>query len=469
MTQSGNKVKIGYMPLAHDTYWRFFPEHEQNAIKWAKQYGEYLSQFGTVCETGKLIDCPERSKEARLHFQAEDVDLVVCATVTYSTPDDMVLDLIKFPRPVVVWNTQASSVIPPDMDFDKWMMEHGVTGAPGLTNLMEREEIPYFLVSGHYTSGKVKAYFSRIAEAVKAAKAAWGSRIGIFGHLYPGMMDFGYDPALLYTTFGACTVNILDAKVLTAFKDVDTAAVDALGEQMRCKYSIADDFEGEEFSRSMQLALAMKSVVEQEKLDAATVYCQSMWQHPEIGVVSCIGNSLCMQEGRFCSCEGDIPTALGGLILNSLSSDKAVFTEIWCNDFDNNSFMMGHSGSMNLGLFEGRAQSVKLSRHPWWDGCHGKGACLQLKMPPGRVTLLGICATREGGWRLIVTTGDVTDRAPVPLGAPNFFMLLQSPIDEFLEKLAKLGAAHHLAMAYGDYTEQLRALAKILQIEYQCI
>ena len=48
-----------------------------------------------------------------------------------------------------------------------------------------------------------------------------------------------------------------------------------------------------------------------------------------------IGNSMLAEDGIFCSCEGDIPTAVCGLVFNSLTSGKGVFTEIWANDFDN--------------------------------------------------------------------------------------------------------------------------------------
>ena len=87
MTNIKNDIKINYMPLAHDTYWNSYPEHLDNAMNLAKSLKEYLSQFGAIYEIGNLVDCQARSQEARLHFQAMDVDVLVLATVTYSTPD----------------------------------------------------------------------------------------------------------------------------------------------------------------------------------------------------------------------------------------------------------------------------------------------------------------------------------------------------------------------------------------------
>ena len=216
-----NEIKIGYVPLAHETYWKFFPSHEQLTIDVAATLRGYLSQFGTIVETGKLIDSFARATEARLLFQAEDVDVIVLGTVTYSTPDDIILDLKRFNRPVVVWNTQASAGIPADMDFNQWMLEHGVTGVPGITKLLEREGMPYFLISGHHSDPSVKGAFLTVVKALTASKRVWGSRLGMIGHLYPGMIDFGYDPTTMYTTFGAATVPILEPAILSAYEGVD--------------------------------------------------------------------------------------------------------------------------------------------------------------------------------------------------------------------------------------------------------
>jgi len=459
-------VKIGFMPLAHGTYWNFFPAHLEVAMAKSAAYRAFLSQFGTIVETGKLIDCPARSVEARLLFQKEDVDVLVLATVTYSTPDDIMLDLKRFPRPTIVWNTQASSGIPDTMDFDAWMMEHGVTGVPGLTNMLQRQGIPYFLVSGHHTSARVSRELQVLLRAVRAVRTIWGSRIGVFGHLYPGMIDFGYDPATFFTTFGVATVEILDSKVLQAFKAVDPGEAAALERGLRERFETDKDFEGEELSRSARLALAMRRVADELGLDAATVYCQAMWQHPEIGVVSCVGNSLMAEAGLFTTCEGDVPTALSGLILGSFCSGRSVFTEIWCNDFDNDQFLMGHSGMMNLKLFPEGSTPIRMSRHPWWNGCQGRGACFQLQMPPGEVTLMGICPGATRGFRFVATAASVTERASVPLGAPNYFVRMNQPIASFLEAFGRTGAAHHLSLAYGSWIPEISAVAKILGVEF---
>jgi L-arabinose isomerase len=121
---------------------------------------------------------------------------------------------------------------------------------------------------------------------------------------------------------------------------------------------------------------------------------------------------------------------------------------------------------MNLGLFEENPEAVQMVRHPWWTGCCGRGACLEVNMPPGKATLFSLSQAQGSHWRMIVSTVDVAERDPVPLGAPNFFVGLEKPIGQYTEELAALGAAHHFAMAYQDWTGHLQAVAKLLKIEY---
>jgi len=339
---------------------------------------------------------------------------------------------------------------------------------PGITNLMEREGRSYFLISGHRKSDRVKQAFTKILKAVSAFKRVWGSRLGMIGHLYPGMIDFGYDPTTMFATFGATTVPVLESSVLETYKRIEDREVRKLAAELESKYAKAPDFVHEEFIRSVRTAIALKALAHEHELDAITVYCQSLWQRPEMGVVPCIGMSLLMQEGTFCSCEGDVPTSLAGMILEEISG-ASFFTEIWCNDFENNQFMMGHSGTMNLRLFEGNNEAVNMVRHPWWTGCGGRGACLEVKMPPGEATMLSICPVQGKQWRMIVSKAEIVQREPVPLGAPNFFARFEKSITRYLEELAGLGAAHHFSMAYGDWTEHLRACAKVFKVDYSAL
>ncbi len=94
---------------------------------------------------------------------------------------------------------------------------------------------------------------------------------------------------------------------------------------------------------------------------------------------------------------------------------------------------------------------------------------MQLQMPPGEVTLLGLCPSREGKWRLVVSKGEVTDKPAIPLGAPNYFVKLNRPIHEWLEDFGATEAAHHLSMAYGDWTKHLETIAKLFKVEYRYV
>ena len=83
--------------------------------------------------------------------------------------------------------------------------------------------------------------------------------------------------------------------------------------------------------------------------------------------------------------------------------------------------------------------------------------------------MLSICPVQGRQWRMIVSKAEIVQREPVPLGAPNFFSRFEKSITRYLEELAGLGAAHHFSMAYGDWTEHLRACAKVFKVDYSAL
>jgi len=472
-----NKIKIGYMALGHAYFWdNYWPWLEESALFWSDKYKEYLSQFGEICDIGKLVDSPERGDEAARYFNEQHIDVVIMVTITYSTPDDVLLALKDLKKPVILWMTAASPTLPPDLKFDRfkdryphhdktWFWEHGACGTPGILSLMEMEKMNYFFIAGHRDSESVKESFRSITDAIYCAKRLWGARIGQVGHLFPGMIDFGHDPTQMFSTFGVTQVPILDWVFTEAFEAVEQKDVDAMSEEIKEKYTIAHEFQDKEFENSMRLIFALRRVIKENKLDALTMYCQSLWNNKRIGVVPCLGMSMLMQEGVFFSCEGDLPTALSGLIMHHFGA-KPIFTEIWLSDFEKNQFNMGHSGTMNLGYFE-NTKDVRVKRHPWWDGRCGRGACVDVGgMPHGEVTMLGITAIDGNKWRMIAATANVVDRPPLDLGCANFFLEPERSLEDFIRDWGKSSAGHHLAMCYGDRLKDIEVLAKVLGIQY---
>jgi hypothetical protein len=58
----------------------------------------------------------------------------------------------------------------------------------------------------------------------------------------------------------------------------------------------------------------------------------------------------------------------------------------------------------------------------WWTGCCGKGACLEVKMPPGRGTMVSL--SQAGGWTGRAACG----RKPSNLTCAHEYLdLLQAP------------------------------------------
>jgi len=456
-------LRLGFVPLAMEGYWEAFPELKQKSIDFARVLEKYLTQFGQVYSTG-LVDSVGKAEKCRLYLEQKDVDVIIVAEITFSPSGIILPSLLKLDYPLIIWNTQKDPTLKENFAFDDFLINHGLSGVPCLTNVLVRNKMQFTLISGHLSDQRVQDEFKVSLQAVGAWKRLRGSCIGFIGHIYTGMLDFGYDPTSLISTFGIDTVQLSQCEIINAFKKVSDEEIAALGEEIKEKYTVAGDFQGDELKRSLRLACALESLVKEKNLDAVANYCQALYTHPEIGVVPCLGTSLLMKKGVQFSCEGDVPSAVACMLLNYFTP-KTTFSEMWSNDFENDEVMMGHSGQQNLALFADNPKSVLIRRHPWWEGACGRGASLEMRMPQGEITILGINPVYEGRWRLIFTEAEIVDKPPRPFGAPNFAVRFQKPLSEFLDAWTHAGPSHHVALAYGRWGEYLLKFAEFGRVE----
>ncbi len=463
LSRKYSELRLGFIPLAMEGYWKSKPELKQKSIDFARVLEKYLTQFGCVYSMG-LVDSTNKAEECCLYLKQEDVDVIIVVEITFSLSGIIIPGLLKSGRPLIVWNTQKDATLAEDLSLNDFYINHGLSGVPCLTNVLVRNKAQFTLISGHLSDRKVDEEFNLSMQAISALKGLWGSRVGIIGHPYSGMLDFSYDATSLMSQFGVNTVHLSENEIVNAFKNVSDKEIASLAEIIQKQYTISRDFKDDEFNRSLRLACALETVVKDKQLDAVANYCQALFTHPEIGVVPCLGTSLLMQKGVQFSCEGDVPSAVACMVLRHFT-EKTTFSEMWSNDFKSDEVMMGHCGQQNLALFAENPESVMIRPHPWWEGCCGRGASLEMKMPPGEITIVNLSPIFEGKWRLTFTEAEIVDKLPRPFGAPNFTVRFQKPLAEFLNDWTHAGPSHHIAVAYGKWGKYLLRFAEFAELD----
>ena len=101
----------------------------------------------------------------------------------------------------------------------------------------------------------------------------------------------------------------------------------------------------------------------------------------------------------------------------------------------------------------------------------GWGAKIQVNMAAGSTRAVTIGRLSRDGKRMMVTRGEIVGCSLRDIEcSPAVYYRVEGGAREFRHALAEGGYGHHLAVIYGDYTNKLKALGKIVgfTVEHHC-
>lgn len=308
---------------------------------------------------------------------------------------------------------------------------------------------PFFHVFGEVGDRKI------IVEALKyfGAAALYSrlrrSRIGLCGSRVNGMTHTSPNEFMLKKSLGSRVVQIPSGKITFKEDDPDIKAI-WNSFKKRCGAVNVKDESGLE---SIRMYCGLKKVIAEYDLDALTVGC-----YPDLMGKVCVASSLLAEEGIPLACEGDVNGAVGQLILTLLSG-KPTCNADFLEPYDNDSIIFTHCGSSSLTLAENKSDAslntVRLM---------GQGVCVLFPAKPGKVTLLNITA-RENAYQCAMLTGEAIATEMVFPGNPARIKF-NRPAKDVIDWTFKEGMGHHWMIAYGDYSEEIRAWSKLVQKDF---
>ena len=455
------KPKIGLlvMALLEDDYNK--TAHMRPAATAAAQgIADLLGEYGTVVHAGLVEEEHQAAAAARL-FNAEDVDIIVAMELAYTKGIVPARALIDTTAPVLVWNAQKIARLGETDDFDVVMLNSGMAGIPELTAVLVRTGRDFTMVTSRLDDPEGRRKVRDVIVAAGVRRRLREARIAVVGHPFEGMTDLMLDGLSLRQDVGPVIWPLEPEKIAIRFGEIPQAQVDATVAAERARYDV--DMEPALFDRSVRLALAIESVVKENKFDAFTAFDQVWLSDPRVGIIPSYGTGRLCEIGIPAAPEGDVACAVAQLVLQELAG-QATTVENYVIDFENNAVMFSHDGHGNPAL--GTPGGVKVKHSIYYTGVHGLGAGFEYAYQPGPVTNLALVTVGENQWRFIISEGEFLAFPPRPISAPQTLFRHDSlPIDEWCNEWCEAGAPHHMAAAQGRWTEQLIQVARMLGIE----
>lgn len=453
------KVGVLVMALLEDDYNKT-AHVRQMAQKVADKIGGIIGKYAETVRP-PLVEEENQAEAAARMFNTAGVDLIVAVEVAYTkgvVPTRCFLDTTA---PVLVWNTQQIEFLPENADFDLIMLNSGMAGVPEMTSALLRMGRPFWMVTsmtddpeGH----KRLAEYIAAAGVIRRLKTA---RIAVVGHAFEGMTDLMIDQLSLRQYVGPVCWPVEPEKVSVTMAELPEADVKALVKKETGRYKI--DMDATQFERSCRLALALEKVTRAGKFDAMASFDQVWLTDSRVGIIPAYATGRLCEIGFPCSTEADITTVTAMLLLQELAG-KSTFLENYVIDFKQDAMILSHDGHGNPAL-AAKPADVTIKHSIYYQGANGFGASFEYAYAPGPVTNLALVNV-GGRWRLNISEGESIAIKPRPVAAPQMlFKPKNLNIKDWCDAWCKAGSPHHMALAYGHLSRQIKIYAEMQGLE----
>ena len=285
------KTKIAIVSLGHYIYFQQFEGLREELMEKGNDFKKYIdTELCEIIDAG-YVDCVDSAFDAVKKLKKEDADLLFVIMSTY-VPSAVCAPFARYlDIPQVLVGIQPLQ----HLDYSHTttymqLVNDDVCAMPEVTGVYERlgKPIPACIVASSSQTDRIK---KQVSEWVYAATAMAGFKyetIGYLGHTYEGMYDMHTDPTAFTATFGSHVKMIEMCELARLSEAVTDSEIAEQIEEIKGVFKICDpsvdpltDYVKEEdLVYSSRQAVALKKLVESNKLTALAYYYKSEPNNP---------------------------------------------------------------------------------------------------------------------------------------------------------------------------------------------
>jgi L-arabinose isomerase len=476
-TTNGEKAPeralVGLFGVGLDTYWGQFPGLRKRLEGYLERIRAGIESLGVETACAGLVDSVDKAEAAARLFRQQDVRLVFLYVSTYALSSTVLPAIRRSGAPAVVLNLQPEKAI----DYARfnalgdrgrmtgeWLAFCQACSVPEIASVFGRAGIPFHQVTGWLDDPAAWREIGEWIEAARVAAALDGSRLGILGHYYNGMLDVYTDPTLLASAFGT-RIEHVEMGELRLLRDRVTEGeiakkIRIMGEA----FDILGECPADEIRRAARTACALDGLVEAKDLGALAYYYEGTPGSPEEDIVTSViaGNTLLTGRHVPVAGECEIKNAQAMKILDAFGAGGS-FSEFYAVDFDEDVVLLGHDGPGHPAVAEGKPLLKPLGVY---HGKPGQGLSVEMRIRRGPVTLLAVVQKPDGKLKLLAAEGESVPGPILEIGNTNSRYRFAIGARGFIEAWSREGPAHHCAVGTGLVAARIRKLAELLGLEY---
>lgn len=444
------KVNIAVLSLGEEMYPQDFLKEVIDSV-W-----ESIDAMGETVVGKYVIMNDEDGFRAEEALCGKDIDLIIANFVSWHiTP--YVMHVLRHFRdiPILVWGIGGK------MDSTgKLHSPAAAAGVTGIIPLLRQMGYHYRIICEKPEEPRRISEVKDYLRVVKAKKKIRNSRIGLIGYADMGLFTCAYDKTLVFDKLGVDIEDYFGYEITTMMDACPQEKIQGIMDDIRatmlCENEVCDSV----LEKAARLYYAMKSKSNARGLDAISIKCVN-GVTGYMGFNPCLAQSLLADKDLSVICECDAYGLLTNVILSSLTGQTSAFMENY-EVFDD-SVLVGVCGYIPADFVNGplKIRSANL-------GETNRGISNVSQVKTGTVTFARLY-TKDGKFRMFLSKGEATPNPkwtelgwaePTP-DFPSVLLKLEIPVQTYLENVP----GQHIIMVYGDWTEQMKALCGLMDID----
>lgn len=404
-----------------------------------------------IIRVKEFVDNPKTAEEKINFLIKEKVDCVIFMIGSWPSPAlaiDMI-DKLNKRIPIMLWAIPSSIIasLVPTCQF------HGAFDDIGIDH-----EFIYSNPEDNKFAEKIK----KLAKAGFVAQNLNGMNMGLFGGRYMNMYTGTADPIQVKKVFGVEITHINEHSLVDVAKEIEDTKVKEFLNFLNNKYGkITAPPDVEE--KSIRLYYAMKKLAKENNLDFAGVKCMLEIQGSYCS--HCLSVSQNLDEGFVISCEADINAAITMQILKMVSNSAPGFGDLFDFNFNDNILKICNCGAFATKFAKDPKDIILSEQYKHLVPGPGTGMITSYICKPGKVTLARL-GRIKGDYVMQISSGDAISATKEKLTKgweklPHIFIKKDSDPEYFFQNCR----SNHIHWVYGEYSEELHNICKILKIK----
>lgn len=383
---------------------------------------------------------------------SREFDFVTALIPSWAEPPMIINTLMPFlNKPILLW------ALPSFREGDALIAPAGAAGMAAVMHPLKVMGAKLKVAYGGPESDRVRGKIASFARAASAINKLAHSRVGIFGYADMGSYTAAFDQTSLRSKLGVEVEDYEVHRLLSRADEVDDEEVNDFIIKQIGEWKVDENVAKEDLKKAIKVYLALEKIVDERKFNAVSMKC--VYGLPiYYGITPCV--PLALIGARMpVVCESDTLGLVTELIMDHVSEQRSVYLEFY--DIFDDRVLMGVCGMIPQSAL---TETPRLYKYAW-----GKltGLMLVGPMRTGKVTLARL-ASEGDRYAMHIAVGE----AMKPRTWHEIGWQLEAPLYPSLEialpdtqKFSENILAQHYHVVYGDYSEELLDLCRLLGIE----